>query len=217
MPIAQQRFDQIRNLVNQWEQMAGFTVTVPDWMIWEMAGNVTSAGYVTSLFDVGQYMYQHAAIPSSSPYHLSWDQGGNMPWAFYGMSAPEYDSKVQDFNSTFQRLTGQNVPQNLIDQALRQNGGTMTGSQFQNYLLTQTALKNQYGWLKYGLDFEQFQQQKVQMLTQFGHELTDEQAVAQLQALHAASGSNVSAALQPTLTQVEKKAAQTGINTSVVR
>jgi len=211
---AQQRMDQIRNLVDQWEQLVGFTVEVPGWMIFEMADQQTAAGYVTTLYDVGRYMSAHTA---PGPYNLVWMDAAFQPWAWYGMSAVEYHTKVESLNDTYLRLTGQNIPDDTLQAVLGQHQGSMTGAQLQTYLLSQANIKNTYGWLKYGLDFQQFQQQKQQMITQFGRELTDAEAVTQLQFLHAAQGPNVSAAVNPTLTQVEKKTAQTGINASVVR
>lgn len=208
------RLSEITDLLNQWEALVGHTVTVPNWMVDEMANNNTVAGFITSVYDVGRYMKAHTA---PGPYNLIWEDAPFQPWAWYGMSASEYGTKVQSLDSTYQQLTGQNAPADVIDQALSVNQGTMTGSQFQTFLLSQENIKNTFGWLKYGLDFQQFQQQKLQMRTQFGRDLTDQEAVAQLTYMHAAQGPNVSAAAQPTLTQVEKKAAQTGVGQSVVR
>src|SRR5215469_1834552 len=184
---AQQRMDQIRNLVDQWEQLVGFSVEVPGWMIYEMADKQTSAGYVTTLYDVGQYMLQHT---SPGPYNLVWMDAPFQPWAWYGMSAVEYQTKVESLNSSYLQLTGQNIPDDTLKTVLSQHQGSMTGAQLQTWLLSQANIKNTYGWLKYGLDFQQFQQQKQQMITQFGHQLTDQEAVTQLQFLHSAQGAN---------------------------
>lgn len=213
------RLSEITDLLNQWEALVGHTVTVPNWMVDEMANNNTVAGFITSVYDVGRYMLAHTA---PGPYNLVWMDAQYQPWAWYGMSVSEYDTKVQALSSTYEQLTGQAAPANdghgnIIDQALSVNQGSMTGAQFQTFLLSQENIKNQFGWLKYGLDFQQFQQQKLQMRTQFGRDLTDQEAVAQLTYMHAAQGPNVSAAVTPTLTQVEKKAAQTGVGQSVVR
>ncbi len=216
---AQTRLDQIRDLVNQWEQLVGYTVTVPDWMVYEMANQQTSAGWVTNLFDLGQYMLGHTA---PGAYNLVWSNAPFQPWAWYGMSATEYNAKLQQFDSTYQQLTGQSLPGNtghndLVDQALKQHQGTMTGAQFSTWLMSQDNIKNTYGWLKYGLDFEQFQARKLDMRTAFGRDLSDQEAVTQLQFLHQAQGPNVSVGVQPTLTQQEKRQANVGIGQSVVR
>ena len=216
---SQTRLDQIRDLVNQWEQLVGFSVTIPDWMVSEMADATNYGGMtkIMSLFDVGRYMTIHIGDPKTGAYLWATDQAAAMPWARYGMSKTEYDSKLEGFDTAFRTLTGQAVPQDLIDQALAQHQGLMTGPQFETWLLAQDSIKNTYGWLRYGLDFNQFQSQKLQMRTQFGRELTDAEAVVQLQYFHQAQGPNVHASVQPTFTQTERKQAQTGVTGSVVR
>jgi hypothetical protein len=219
MAPAQNRLDQIRDLVNQWEQLVGFSVTVPDWMVYEMSNQQTSAGFVTSMFGVGQYMLAHTA---PGTYNLNWQDAPFQPWAWYGMSATEYNSKVDAFNNAYLQLTGQPLPANtgqgdLVDQALRQFQGSMSGPQFSTWLLGQDKIKDTFGWLKHGLDFQQFQQQKLTMNNSLGRTLSDAEAVTQLQFMHAAQGPNVSAASQQTLTQQEKKTAQVGVGQSEVR
>lgn len=217
---SQMRLDQIRDLINQWEQLVGFAVTVADWMINEMADNMNYAAQghaITTLYDVGRYMSYHIGDPARGD--TLWDpvNAVAMPWAAWGMSATEYNSKLGAWDTAFRTLTGQSVSRDWLDQALTQHQGTMTGQQFETWLLTQDAIKNQYGWLKYGLDFQQFQTQKLQMRTGFGRDLTDEEAVTQLRYHHAAQGPNVAVTAQQTLGQQERKQAQTGISGSVVR
>jgi hypothetical protein len=141
-----------------------------------------------------------------------------MPWAQWGMTATEYDTHISAFQAAFRQLTGQEaIPEDLLNRALAQNQGRMTGPQFETWLLTSDAIRQQYGWLKYGLDFQQFQTQKQQMASHFGRELSNEEGVAQLQYYHAAQGSNVSATAQPTISQQEKRQAEVGVSGSVVR
>lgn len=209
---SQSRLDQIRDLVNQWEQIVGYRATVADWMVSEMADNPAT----TTIYDLGQYMAQHVNTPPGTSIMdgPTWYQ---MPWAPWGMSMTQYSQKLEAYDSAFRTLTGQSAPQDLIDAALKQHQGMMTGQQFETWLLAQESIKNTYGWLKFGLDFQQFQTQKLQMRTGFGRDLTDAEAVAQLQYHHAAQGGNVGVAAQQTLGQAEKKQAQTGISGSVVR
>ena len=212
MAIAQTRLDQIRDLVNQWEQLVGYTISVSDWDVSAMAAE---PGKYMTLFDVGQFMQWYSG-------NLWWQSvpAGALdaiPWAKYGMSATEYQTKFDAYDTSFLQLTGQNLPSDMLDQALKLHSGVMTGAQFNTWLLSQDSIKNTYGWLKYGLDFQQFQQQKLSMNTSFGKQLTDVEAVTQLQYLHQAQGPNVSAAVTPTLTQEEKRQAQTGVGQSVVR
>ena len=217
---AQLRLDQIRDLVNRWEEQVGFSVTVADWMINEMADALDYGGLghaITTLYDVGQYMVQHIGDPSTGSTLWDSSKAAAMPWARYGMSSTEYDAKLSAFDSTFRTLTGQSAPADVVERALHQHQGTMTGQQFETWLLTQDAIKNQYGWLKYGLDFQQFQTQKLNMRTQFGRELSDQEAVTQLQYHHAAQGANMGVGVQPTLSQAERKQTQIGLSANVVR
>jgi len=212
---SQMRLDQVRDLVNQWEQLVGFSILVPDWAVGEMADHVDQ---VSTLYDVGQYMSHHQRQPWQDPGALfvpEWYAA--MPWAQWGMSSTEYNSKLNAFDSTFRTLTGQGAPPDVVDRALHEHQGTMTGAQFETWLMAQDAIKNQYGWLKYGLDFQQFQTQKLQMRTQFGRDLSDAEAAAQLQYHHAAQGPSMGVSVQPTLTQAERKQTQVGLSANVVR
>jgi hypothetical protein len=210
---SQNRLDQLRDLRDQWEQLVGYQFEIPDWAIQEMAGD---PGRYQTLYDVGQYMQAHAGYGSGA---FLWtpDRSAAMPWAKYGMSATAYATRVEGYDSTFRTLTGQAAPIDLVDTALREHEGTMTAAQFSTWLMAQDNIKNTYGWLRYGLDFQQFQTQKLQMRSSFGRDLTDQEAVTQLQYLHAAAGSNAGASVQPTFSQQEKKSAQVGVEGSVVR
>src|SRR5215510_4681078 len=191
---SQIRLDQIRDLVNQWEQLSGYSTTVADWMINEMADVLDYAGLghaITTLYDVGQYMAQHIGDPARGDTLWATDKATAMPWAKYGLNAVQYDEHIGDYGSTFLRLTGQNAPQDLIDRALHEHGGTMKGAQFETWLMAQEGIKNAYGWLRYGMDFQQFQSQKLNMRTQFGRQLSDEEAVTQLRYHHAAQGASM--------------------------
>lgn len=212
MTIAQTRLDQIRDLVNQWEALTGYTIQFNDWAIGEMAGK---PGEFQTLYDIGKF----AQIYSGSMWWQFIPSGAldNMPWAKYGMSATEYSAKVSGYDAAFTQLTGQSLPQDMIDQALKQERGTMTAAQFTTWLMNQDSIKNTYGWLKYGLDFNQFQTRKLEMQNEFGRPVGDQEAVGLLTTLHAAQGPNMSVGVSPTLTQQERKQANVGVGQSVVR
>lgn len=208
---AQERLSQIRDLVNQLEQLAGYTVSVPDWAVNEMADEPDR--YET-FYDVGQYMLNHTGAGGA---YFVGEGFRNMPWAHFGMTLTEYDTHLAAFNGSFRQLTGVDAPQDVINQALAQNQGRMSGPQFETWLLSQDNIKQQYGWLRYGLDFQQFQTQKLSMRQGFGRELTDAEAVAQLQYRHAAQGANVGVQAQQSQTAQERKQAGVGVSGSVVR
>jgi hypothetical protein len=212
MAPAQTRLDQIRNLVNEWEQLTGFTISFNDWAINEMAGK---PGEFETIYDIGRFaeIYSGSLWWQFIPEHAL----DKIPWAKFGMSSTEYNAKLEAYDTAFQTLAGTSAPPDLVERALKEHQGVMSGSQFQTWLLAQDAIKNTYGWLKYGLDFEQFQAQKLQMRSSFGRDLSDAEAVTQLQYQHAAQGPNVSVAAAPTLSQQERRSANVGEAQSVVR
>lgn len=213
--VPQDRITQITQLADQWNMATGFAFKIPDWAMKEM---MTSA-HVMSLYDFGQYMFGHmqGAGHTGGAYFIPADYAASYPWAQYGLDETQYHGAVMAFDNTFMSLTGQAATQDLIDQALHVHQGQMTGPQFQTWLLSQDKIKNTYGWLKYGLDFNQFQTQKLQMRTQFGRDLDNSEAVTQLQYLHSASGPNMAVQVNPTFSQQEKRQAQIGPTQSEVR
>lgn len=213
--LPQERVLQIQDLINQWEQLTGFSVDLGSnqQLIADMAKNYS----LSDIFGVAQYLKTQAQTGK-----LTWGQIGNQPWAWYGMSATEYNTKLSSFASVWSQLTGTTLPANagqggLVDQAFMQFQGTMNETQFQQWLLSQDNIKNAYGWLKYGLNFNQFQQQKQGMTIAFGRTLSDQEGVQQLQYLHSATGPVMAIANQPTFTQQEKRQVQVGISGSVAR
>lgn len=208
--INQERLTQLQDLVNQWEQLVGFSATVSDSILAAMAKN----NAISDIYDVAQYLKQNMGG--------AWGNMQQQPWAWYGLSAAEYNSKLSSFDSVWRDLTGQALGSNdgvgnLIDQAFKQSGGQMSSTQFQTWLLSQDSIKNTYGWLRYGLNFNQFQQQKLSWQTAFGGTLSDAEGVQQLQYDKAAQGPNMAIAVQPTFTQQERKQATVGISGSVAR
>jgi len=217
MAAAQTRIDQMRDLVNQWQQLVGYSMTVTDWAVTEMSDHPNQ---FATLFDVGQYMMGHrqgsgTGAPSGASFIPGWYD--TMPWAQFGMSANEYHSTYAGFDAVFRKLTGHALEPGVILHVLRNMGGALSATEFETWMMGEDSIKNTYGWLKYGLDFNQFQQQKLDMRTHFGRDLTDAEAVTQLQYYHQAQGTNQAVGVVPTLTQQEKKTSQQGISGNVVR
>lgn len=225
--MSQIRTDQIRDLVNQWEQLVGYQVPVPDWAIDEMAnkGWIAGAfagpgliGRVSTLFDVGDWMTNHLGASVGGAAIWNGEQAAAMPWAKFGLSSTQYYSLNDSYSSIYASLTGTG-PTSIVpfETLLANNRGVLTSATIQQALTSDKQLQATYGWLKYGLDFQQFQTQKLNMTTSFGRSLSDQEAVVQLQYLHQAQGSNQSAGVTPTLTQQERKQAQVGVGQSEVR
>jgi hypothetical protein len=114
------------------------------------------------------------------------------PGAPYGLDYLSTQQRLLELSQTYQNLTGQLPSPELLNANINK-AINLTGSEFQNVLLADPKMLETYGWLRYGLNFQQFQQQKLDMRGKFGTDLTDAQAVQQLQYLHAASGSGSSA------------------------
>lgn len=211
MPVAQQRLDQLSELAHEWEALVGWTVTIPQWMINELA---TSTQYVTTtggygaivgaggtgavgsgmdLYGFGQYMKAHAGYGGGA-YVWTPDQLAAMPWAQYGLGPDAYNSLSVTFRSEYKKLTGQDIPTAALDKAFgsgqKSAQGLLTGGEYAQQLLADPSIQKTYGWVKYGLDYQQFQQQKDQMRSSFGHDLTDQEAVVQLRYFHSAQGSS---------------------------
>src|SRR5262245_24656343 len=99
-------------------------------MVSEMADNLSygDIGHqITSLYDVGRYMTSHIGDPKTGSVLWSTDLANAAPWAKYGMTAFEYDTKAEAFDSVFRTLTGQSAPQDLVSRALHEHQGAMTG------------------------------------------------------------------------------------------
>jgi hypothetical protein len=194
-----------------------------------MKANMASEG-ITTLFDAGQFMLRHTPqsaggnIPGATmvPNALYWQ----MPWAFYGMTRDQYLTRVEGYQKQYALLTGKNLDvlgvfgsasgadQGMVASALRNN---LTPDLFAQQITSDVNMQITYGWLRYGLNFQQFQQQKLGMQQAFGNTLNDAQAVQQLQYFHTNQGSDQAVRQQATLTQVEKQAAVQGAAQSEVR
>src|SRR5205807_2471700 len=157
MAIPQSRLDQIRDLVNQWEQLVGFAYNVPDWAVNDMASNPN----VMNLFQIGQYM-RRAQAPAGQRWSIPFDPT-RYPWAIFGMNLTEYQSRLQGYSTEFIRLTGQNITPQLFEEFMHASGGNAGPGDFAELIRNRADMIQQFGWLRYGLDHDQFNQQKLQM------------------------------------------------------
>lgn len=173
------------DLAAQWEQSDGYAVPVSDNMGWLLS--MADAG-ISDLLDFSQWMWNSSGTADQSK-----------PWTGFGMTKDVYAATLNDYATRYEALTGQ-----LIDVS-QPGAGTqffsylskgLTGSEFQQQFMMDKTMQATYGWLKYGLDYQSFQQEKLQMQTAFGaqwHPLSDTDAVAQLQYWHRSGGPDASA------------------------
>lgn len=112
------------------------------------------------------------------------------PWLLHGYSTKaQYDQyrleTGQQMGIDYQKVTGQAAPADLINSRLDK---FETPQQFLDFLHSDSATMNTYGWLKLGMDFTQFQQQKIGLNQQFGRNLSNEEALGQMMNAHANAG-----------------------------
>lgn len=203
--------NEIIDFLNQWNQLSGY----------QHVGtiNVGNTALMAKIAD-----HQPSSLSEFSRFLWSAGAGDfNHPWAGVGLSQDQYNQKINDIQDNFQRLTGKTLDLTLGNPASDMNlvwgwlSQGLTGSQVSDKLTQDATMQKQYGWLKYGLDFNQFQTQKLTMNALFGRTLSNEEAVTQLQYLHTNQGSDMAVHTQATLTQVEKQQAYTGASGSAVR
>jgi hypothetical protein len=205
IPVGYQ--NELLDLKAQYEQLDGYQRDVSNDQLLNMANYHTQ-----SLLDFGQKMASFGLVSRERQ------------WLAYGLSQSQYQSTLNSYSTVWNQLTGQPLFVGApgpdyrnavwVDAAFKKG---LSSSDFQNQLIQDSSMQQAYGWIKYGLNFQQFQQQKLSMQATFGATLTDAQGVQQLRYLHTAQGADVGARQQQTLTQIEKQAAQVGISGAQVR
>ena len=168
--------------------------------------------------DMGQFIQRTWGAP--------WQAGGygrtiaEMPWAAYGLDKDTYAQMTSTFSTEYKKVTGQDIGKEALQQAFQNprdpTGGLLSASQYAQQLMNDTNIQNTYGWVKYGLDYSQWTQQKLSMRSAFGRDINDAEAATVLQYNKTAGGPNVSAIARQVGRQTEATAA-TGISGSVVR
>ena len=198
-------YNVLENNMAAWENLVGYSVEPSAAQLLQLANQ----GALT-LADFGKYM---ATQPNAAA------AVANMPWANYGLTKDEYAATAAIFGTTFKQVTGQDIAPAALAKAFSNPNdptGTnlLTGSQYQQQLMNDTAIQNTYGWVKYGLNYSQWQQQKLSFQGSFGRTLNDAEAATVLQYTKAASGSNMGVTAKQTGQQTQQPA---GVGGSVVR
>lgn len=125
----------------------------------------------------------------------------DMPWASLGLTKDQYRQLSLTYGTEYKRITGQDITPEALAKAfasanllgLGTTGGQLSASQFAEQLMNDAAIQKQFGWVKYGLDFSQWTQQKLSMRTAFGRDINDAEASTVLQFNKSASGANLAA------------------------
>lgn len=204
------RVNELEDLANSWEQISGYQAKVSDWQLQEMAQNNNYGGVgrqISTVYDFGQYMQSH--VGSGAGYTISPDAAKAMPWAFVGLRAQDYQARVSSFQSVYQDLIGRNATQDELNNAFALGKGETSASDLRQNVMQDTNMQETYGWLKFGLNYQGFQRQVADYRTQFGGDITDEQAILQLKYDHALGhvlGAYQTAQLQPADAATQKQA-----------
>ena len=205
----------LQSLASQWEALTGFAAAVPDWALLEMANE-----HLSSLQAFGQHIANDIAMGSFANAPQFTALVATQPWAMYGLDRTSYQSLATSFGTEYTKLTGQAIPPDQLAKAFQSSqtgaGGLLSGSEYNQQLMNDANIQKTYGWVKYGLDYNAFQQQKLTMKQAFGNTLTDQQAVTQLQYFHANQGANM-AVHQQTASPGQNQPKATGTPQSVVR
>jgi hypothetical protein len=171
----------LESLMGEFQALVGYTIDVTNAELLDMA----NAG-VMSLRDFGQWMSTKGSKGVAS-----------YPWAKYGLSKDEYASASNIYATEYKKVTGQELSPDALEAAFQNprdpTGGLLSGAQYQQQLMNDAAIQKQYGWVKYGLDFSAWTQQKLSLRGAYGRDINDAEAATILQYNKAASGANMGA------------------------
>jgi hypothetical protein len=118
-----------------------------------------------------------------------------------------YVSQLGSYQDMVEQLTGQR-PDFKLDMATGNTGDQFSQmiwaafrsqesqSGFREKLLHDSNIRQQFGWLRFGLQYDDFQNRKTDMRMNFGQDLTDQQALLQLEYMHSAAGAGRGATVQ---------------------
>jgi hypothetical protein len=176
-------YNVLESLMGEWESLVGYSVEPTTAQLLAMA----NAG-IETLRDFGQFMagQPNAKIASQA-----------MPWANYGLTKDEYQSAASTFGTEYKKITGQDISPEALQEAFRNprdpTGGLLNVSQYAQQLMNDAAIQKQFGWVKYGLDFSAWTQQKLSLRGTFGRDINDAEAANILQYSKQAAGANMGA------------------------
>jgi len=167
-------------------------------------------GGIQTLRDFEQYMATQSNGQAVSE---------RIPWARYGLTKDEYASAANTYGTEYKKITGQDISPDALQQAFQNprdpTGGLLNTSQYAQQLMNDANIQKQFGWVKYGLDYSAWTQQKLSMRTAYGRDINDAEAATILQYQKSASGSNMSAVAR--VAGQQAKEATAGVAGSLAR
>ena len=199
-------YNVIESLMGEWESLVGYAVEPTTEQMLAMANQG-----IQTLRDFGQYMAKQPSAVTVSK---------DMPWANYGLTKDEYASAANTFGTEYKKITGQDISPEALQEAFKNprdpTGGLLNTSQYAQQLMNDANIQKQFGWVRYGLDFSAWTQQKVSMRTAFGRDINDAEAATILQYNQAAKGPNMGAVARGS-SQQSGAPASAGVTQSVAR
>ena len=185
--------DYIISLRDQWEQDTGYFYELNAGDLFNMA-----VWGVTNEADVGKYVTSIMQDPNKPGGADLAAKLQAMPWAGLGMTKDTYQSLATTYGTEYKKITGKDIPPDQLakafqTQGLGVGGGLLSGSQYAQQLMNDAAIQAAFGWVKYGLDYTAWTQQKLQLRTAYGRDITDAEASTILQYNRANQGANMNA------------------------
>lgn len=178
---------ELEDLALQWQQVAGFNVTIDEPTLRKMAD-----AHVVALRDMGQWIWNQSPL-------LSTQEKQRAPWLAWGLDQTSWNRQLSDYLDSYEQLTGQRPAFAISDQGQLSGesqrfwgafADNLTQTGLRERLLHDDSIQQQFGWVRFGLDYDTFQQRKVDMRMTFGFDVSNDQAVLQLQYLHQAQGAS---------------------------
>jgi hypothetical protein len=161
----------LQQMEHDYEATNNYRVTVSDAQMIDMAHNGINTAY-------GFAAYMWGSMPPS-------DQQA-MPWAQFGMSHDAYAQVVSSYGDLAAKYLGPDAGLDpaFLASSLSKTQGRMDLAAFQQQLSTDKNIEKAYGWVKYGMTYQDFTNFKQDSQRSFGA-LTNDQAVNVLKDQHA--------------------------------
>ena len=214
VPIGEQNY--LSLLADVWEQTIGFQVALSSNDLLMIA----NAG-VQSQHDLGEFIERTWGGGPDSRSDRFAGILNSMPWAIYGLDKDTYASMTETFSTEYKKITGQDISASALKDAFSNPrdtaGGLLTASQYAQQLMNDSNIQKQFGWVKYGLDFSQWTQQKLQLQGPMGRSINDSEAAVILQYDRPASGANLTAIGRAAGQQQSAPQGVSGVTGSVAR
>lgn len=202
--IGQELRNEIEDLEHQWQVDAGFPFAIQPATLAEMA-----KAHVVTYSDFSQYLWNKNLIPP--------DVRAREPWVGFGVSQDQWNSTMSSFADSWFSMTGQTLDTTPGGDRFKEITAAMlrgeSPSQWMAKLQQDANMQKTYGWLKYGMNFQQFQQYKVGQRTAFGRDLSNEEALAAYKFDQPAQGRSFGASVAAHPASQQKGASSTDLTT----